>query len=252
LRLAEQGHPIFPVVATRKVPLTSHGFEDATTDRDAVEAWWARWPAANIGLATGHTVDVLDVDVKHGAPGMASFRRLARVIPIAANRGNIVRTASGGMHVYFLPSGRGNGANAKLGLDYRGRGGYVIAPPSLVYNDDGSAGLYVLEQERAPSGICDWVAGIAALQPKPQRPVHATRPAGPGPSLGAEGLLRWLGQAVEGQRNDRLNRVVFQLARERRWDDATAYRVREIAADLGLDPVETTRTIDSALRGALL
>jgi hypothetical protein len=42
--------------------LVPHGVKDATTNRARILAWWTRHPQANIGLATGHRFDVLDVD----------------------------------------------------------------------------------------------------------------------------------------------------------------------------------------------
>ena len=54
--------------------LVPHGVKDATTNRARVPAWWTRYPQANIGLATGHTFDVLDVD---GPAGEAAIRTLA-------------------------------------------------------------------------------------------------------------------------------------------------------------------------------
>ena len=47
--------------------LVPHGVKDATTNRARILAWWTRHPQANIGLATGHTFDVLDVDGPEGA-----------------------------------------------------------------------------------------------------------------------------------------------------------------------------------------
>ena len=54
--------------------LVPHGVKDATTNRARVLAWWTRHPQANIGLATGHTFDVLDVD---GPTGAQVIRALA-------------------------------------------------------------------------------------------------------------------------------------------------------------------------------
>ncbi len=48
-----------------KHPRTPHGFKDATTDTAQITAWWSRWPKANIGIATGDGIAVVDVDV-HG------------------------------------------------------------------------------------------------------------------------------------------------------------------------------------------
>jgi len=47
--------------------LVPHGVKDATTNRARILAWWTRHPQANIGLATGHRFDVLDVDGPAGA-----------------------------------------------------------------------------------------------------------------------------------------------------------------------------------------
>jgi Bifunctional DNA primase/polymerase, N-terminal len=54
--------------------LVSHGVKDATTNRARIMAWWTRHPQANIGLATGHRFDVLDVD---GPASAQAIRTLA-------------------------------------------------------------------------------------------------------------------------------------------------------------------------------
>jgi hypothetical protein len=107
--------------------LVPHGVKDATTNRARVLAWWTRHPQANIGLATGHAFDVLDVD---GPAGEHAIRQLAAAHGLASS-GPLVRTGGGGWHFYLAPTGLGNVHPRGLAhVDWRGRGGYVVAPPS--------------------------------------------------------------------------------------------------------------------------
>lgn len=106
-----------------KTPATKHGFEDATTDVERIRRYWTANPNANIGLATGHAFDVIDVDLPDGPAQWEAMR----------NRPDLhgqVSTASGGLHAYITPTGKNNGARIWPGVDYRGLGGYVVAPPS--------------------------------------------------------------------------------------------------------------------------
>jgi hypothetical protein len=107
--------------------LVPHGVKDATTNRARVLAWWTRHPQANIGLACGHIFDVLDVD---GPAGENAIRALAATHGLASS-GPLVRTGGGGWHFYLAPTGLGNVHPTGLAhVDWRGRGGYVVAPPS--------------------------------------------------------------------------------------------------------------------------
>jgi hypothetical protein len=107
--------------------LVPHGVKDATTNRARILAWWTQQPQANIGLATGHRFDVLDVD---GPTGERAIRQLAAAHGLASS-GPLVRTGGGGWHFYLAPTGLGNAQPRGLAhVDWRGRGGYVVAPPS--------------------------------------------------------------------------------------------------------------------------
>jgi Bifunctional DNA primase/polymerase, N-terminal len=107
--------------------LVPHGVKDATTNRARILAWWSRHPQANIGLATGHTFDVLDVD---GPVGTQAIGTLATTHGLHSS-GPLVRTGGGGWHYYLAPTGLGNVQPREVEhVDWRGRGGYVVAPPS--------------------------------------------------------------------------------------------------------------------------
>jgi len=130
LEYVSWGWPVFPLKPNMKEPATLQGFKNATTNPDRIARWWDRHPTCNIGLPTGQAFDVFDIDVDKG--GVPSFLKLLDAQRIPKTHG-IVVTASGGMHFYLLPTGKGNRVKfAYPGLDYRGKGGYVCAPPSTL------------------------------------------------------------------------------------------------------------------------
>jgi hypothetical protein len=106
----------------------------ATRDEATIADWWRQWPNANIGIATGMKsgVFVIDVDPRNG--GAASFARLCQQIGDLP-RTLSVTTGSGGSHHYLrLPSDRALRSlklTAFPGIDFKGEGGLVVAPPSL-------------------------------------------------------------------------------------------------------------------------
>jgi hypothetical protein len=125
---AAHGIAVFPLRPGSKVPLTINGFKAATTDSEQVARWWQRTPAANVGLPTGLTFDVIDVDGPAGVVAIAPF-----VEEIRRDALGLVSTPRpGGLHYYVPPVGdRGNRAGLLPDVDYRGTGGYVVAPPSV-------------------------------------------------------------------------------------------------------------------------
>jgi hypothetical protein len=125
---ASQGIPVFPLMPGEKKPFPgSRGFKDATTDLDRVDRWWRTTPQANIGLPTGGLFDVIDID---GEQGAISYRELRHtdVIPRIYGKATTGRPCS--RHLYIVATGDGNATGVWPGIDYRGKGGYVVAPPS--------------------------------------------------------------------------------------------------------------------------
>lgn len=163
LRAASAGFAVFPLVPGKKIPATGNGFKSASTDSSQITDWFTRNQNANIGIATGPAsgVWVLDIDVKDGALGEQSFAELERQHgQLPATRKCV--TASGGFHLYFkYPAcGKiGNRAAVRAGIDVRGDGGYVVAPPSVV---NGQPYYWVNESERiaeAPAWLLELVRG---------------------------------------------------------------------------------------------
>ena len=121
--------PVFPLQPGSKRPYPgSHGCKDATLDAEQVRAWWRAAPRSNIGIATGHNVDVIDLDGPDGVK--AWLGDLWDQLPPIVAHARTIRP--GGHHLYVAPTGAGNRARMVPGVDYRGAGGYVVAPGSTV------------------------------------------------------------------------------------------------------------------------
>jgi hypothetical protein len=151
---ARRGWRVFPLKPNNKKPLTAHGVKDATADPTIIRQWWQRWPNANIGIACGASgLLAIDLDCKDGKDGPTEWRTLAAEFHFAENGTLTNITPSGGRHLlYVMPAdGRlGNGQSTLApGIDTRGDGGYIVAPPSVI---NGKA--YRWEDESAPIIPC--------------------------------------------------------------------------------------------------
>ena len=155
-------------------PRTAH--RDATTDPAQITAWFTRHPDWNLAIATGAPgPDVLDVD-QHGPAGngYAAFATLAKA-GLIDGAAAYVRTPSGGLHAYFRGSDQRNGHLPAHHLDFRSRGGYVLAPPSQV---DGKP-YHLIRTVDADGGL-DWATVTGLLEPERQIARRQPQP-GPGP-----------------------------------------------------------------------
>ncbi|MTI42032.1 bifunctional DNA primase/polymerase-like protein [Roseibium hamelinense] len=131
LDYADQGKHVFPCRPNKR-PFTVNGFKAATAEASQIKAWWAQFPQALIGIATGTISDliVLDVDMKNGN-GFLELERLGLGHWLLAGRH--VNTPSGGAHIWFEQADqttRNSAGKIAPNVDVRGDGGYVIAPPS--------------------------------------------------------------------------------------------------------------------------
>lgn len=131
LEYASRGWPVFPLGGKR--PRTEHGCKDATTDPSTIEAWWQKFPGANIGIATGRQsgLVVLDVDGDRGESYLEELQRRFGPLPTTLE----ARTRPGRRHLYFAypDSAVVRNSESKIGedIDVRGEGGYAVAPPSI-------------------------------------------------------------------------------------------------------------------------
>lgn len=179
LRYASLGRAVFPLAPNSKAPLIpktrgGRGCHDATVNIETIEGWWHDCPKANVGIATGPASGmwVLDVDPfssPQGSDWLAAMQDRNGPLPVTPE----ARTLKGGRHICFLWDDaypvsnrcepKDDNGDKILGLDARGDGGYIVAPPS-----------YVIEEKhgRTWEGKYEWLSdrklSEVPLAPAPQ------------------------------------------------------------------------------------
>ena len=238
LAYAARGWPVFPCQPGQKIPATTHGYRDATTNPQQITDWFTRHPGRNLAIATGAPgPDVLDVD-QHGpaGSGFPAFATLRRT-GLLNGASHYVRTPSGGLHLYFTGTAQRNGHLVGRHQDFRSAGGYILAPPSQVNGHP-----YQLLRATGRHGTLDWAAVTGVLhpgrQPQPQPHPDQGRDLGP--------LAVWVAAQPEGNRNSGL-----YWAANRALEADPAADLSPLAAaarQAGLGEPEITRTLNSARR----
>lgn len=243
--------PIFPCAPGGKQPITGRGFHDATTDQGQVEAWWGRFPEANIGMPTGaaSSLVVVDVDVHGPVNGYEALAR-AQQAGLVSGPEVVARSPSGGLHLYF-PASSGveqrSWQAGRAGVDFRGDGGYIIIPPSH-RPANGAAAFYRVEAitpEQANGVDAQRLRDF--LDPKPPpRP----RPDGPAPEPGevAARLAGWAARMPQGQRNASVFWAACKMAENGIDHTTAAGSLIEATAQPDFGAGEIGRTVANAYR----
>ena len=228
-----------------KHPLTPHGLYDATLDETAIRTWWDRHADANIAIRTGVVVDVLDIDPARG--GLETIEMLESEYE-KLPRTRTAATGGGGTHFYFAtdPSCplRSRADALGPGVDTRGHGGYVIAPPS----NHSSGGRYEWVVEGPSQRLPDWIArrfaGLRLDQETKAAPL-------------IDEVIELFGR-TEGSRNDTLNRAAFKIGLRCASGEVTipdAVDALTVAAGTTSPPMdagEARGTIASGLRAGVV
>lgn len=159
-RYASLGLAVFPLAPRSKLPLIpkregGHGCHDATVERTQIETWWGKSPAANVGVAMGPVSGcwALDVDPETSGVGvewLAAKETEHGSLPKTPES----KTLKGGRHILFKWNDAyviRNRAGIVEGLDARGDGGYIVAPPSFVSEQ---------KHGRIWEGKYEWLEGL--------------------------------------------------------------------------------------------
>ena len=273
---ARAGWPVFPLAPGSKLPAIpaahppgdtagaactgecgrlGHGFHDATTDPGVIDRWWGRNPDCNIGIATGAPgPDVLDIDVRQDGSGFAALNRVKRA-GLADGQQAIVRTPSTGMHLYYRGTGQRNGSIRGQHVDFRSKGGYVVAPPSST-----PAGSYVVVQHRPDAAATlDFARVREVLEPEALRRQRELATQATGRRAGGRGdegrvdrLSNFVAEGVPGDRNFRVFYAAKQLELSGQLDGPAAESLVSAALRAGLQggEAEARRSIASGQRDA--
>ncbi|MFB7502170.1 bifunctional DNA primase/polymerase [Streptomyces broussonetiae] len=224
-----------------------HGVYDASTDPVRIREMFTAAPwATGYGIACGlppyHLIGV-DLDTKTGTDSSAALRELALRHLFTIPETVVVRTPSGGRHLWLtgppdvvVPNSAGRLAP---GIDIRGAGGYLVGPGSRtdhgVYTT--APGTTHLAPAACPPSL------LRLLLPPPRGPHPA--PAVPGDH--GRGLIQFVLSAHEGQRNTRLFWAACR-AYENGLGPALSEALTEAALNTGLTEREARATIASAAR----
>jgi len=153
---------------------------------------------------------VLDVDARHGGEeSLAALVRAHGVLPRTIE----AETGGGGRHLYFAHPGGvvPNRAGLAPGLDLRGDGGMVVAPPSL--HASGRRYRWKRPPEQSP------------LAPIPEWLLRMARPAGP---RTGHPLAHWRRLVREGVAEGARNSTIASLAGHLLWHGVDTQVVLEL------------------------
>ena len=159
LYYASLGWSVIPIRPKDKKPaLKWEQYQTGRASEEQIRDWWKKWPRANVGVITGGIsgIIVLDVDGPEGRESIADKDLPPTTCAI---------TGSGGYHYIFKhPGGEvRNFARRLPGLDLRGDGGYIVAPPSV----HPSGGIYewgLSPEMESPRPVPVWLKDLLGVK----------------------------------------------------------------------------------------
>lgn len=202
LRYLSRGWSVIPLRPREKRPQVQwEDYQSKHPSVDQVKKWFNDHPDANVGVVTGSIsgLVVLDVDPAHGGDeSLIELEQSHGALPHTVES----LTGGGGRHIYFRHPGGTvhNRVGLAPGIDLRGDGGLVVAPPSI----HPSGHSYYWEVSCHPDDIA--VAGMPAWLRKLAQTPHPARghPLSHWRNLAREGV-------AEGERNSSLASLVGHL-----------------------------------------
>ncbi|MDJ0949079.1 MAG: bifunctional DNA primase/polymerase [Alphaproteobacteria bacterium] len=237
-----RGWSVVPLVPHAKRPLLPWtAYQQRRAGEDEVRGWYERWPDANVGIVTGAISGllVLDIDAAHGGEdSLAELEAMHGLLPDTP----VARTGGGGRHFYFSHPGGTvrNKVGLAAGVDLRGDGGLVVAPPSI----HPSGRHYAWQEGRDPDAV-----------PPAAMPSWLGRLAGLGRARAGHPMAYWRSLVREGVEEGQRNTTIASFAGHLLWHQVDPDVVLELLLCWNavrcrppLSEDEVVRTVESIAR----
>lgn len=237
----ENGFAIIPVQPRGKRPATINGLSDWFNDPSDARELWTQRPDLNIAIVCGKpsgNLVVLDFDEDdekgvHGFDTLAEWEDEFGELPATAT----AITGRGGMHyLYRSDKPYHPSVNRDLGVDVRGEGSYIVAPPSI--HPNGTAYAW-------NSGDAPWERDVEAVDANVDSFIdHIQRNGGTGQDDDSQSERFQLPQRIrKGERDDTLYRYGCSLRSRGYADDAIAALVKQANAQNCVKPLSNSEVI---------
>lgn len=191
-----RGFSVVPIRVRGKAPIVSWTeWQTRRPNETQIRMWWKAHPDAGVGIITGKISNLVVIDIDPGKGGKNEG---------FPHTDMSVSTGGGGVHLYYqMPEGGCGTWVGQEGVDVRGEGGLVVAPPTI--HQSGEA--YVWDPDESPGVIAEPV--VRALVPNTKLKALT---AGPNEGNGSTAMVAqeqgpWMSNAVlygypEGTRNE--------------------------------------------------
>ncbi len=150
--LKDKKWSIIPIGKNKRPLISWKKYQTELALEKEVIGWFKKYPQANIAVVTGKisNLAVVDIDPRHGG----SDEYFKDIVTVK------VKTGGDGLHLYFgYEDGIQNHVAIKEGIDIRGEGGYVIAPPSI--HPSGKPYEWLVDPDNSiaplPKFLKDWI-----------------------------------------------------------------------------------------------
>ena len=128
LHYLDKGFSVIPIRPDKKPFIQWQDFQKRRATAEEIRAWWTKWPMANVGIVTGEISGIFVIDCDNEE----AYNKIQELLPDSFI--TCIAKTPRGYHLYLIyPKGQNisNATSIIPGVDIRGEGGYIIAPPSV-------------------------------------------------------------------------------------------------------------------------